>query len=322
MRTIALSAIALMGLAACQQPTGITTESFSTEASPMFSQSADACVLSAEYTLYAGQTTAMGTVDVSNDADSLRITYTTDAGWSLKETHVQLSLNVPVERGAPGRYTNGNTSHIAGTTTFTYTYALADLGYSFGDVVYIRAHAATGNGETAYAGTIVKPKKGSWFGYATFEVRQPCPTGPVCMLKDDYFGTLINNGGNEAAISHVTLVFEQSAGDTDGDGYYVVKVDNWPSVGADFDDYVSAVLAYLVANDPNITDASLAKFVGSVVKAGNNAAFFAFGCYDENGIAADAFPAGISLHIINGNDRGGVIDETIEYSDIFVNVTQ
>jgi hypothetical protein len=317
MRNLALSAIALMGLAACQQPTGITTESFSTEASPMFSQSADVCVLSAEYTLYAGQSTAMGTLDVSNDADSLRITYTADTGWSLKETHVQLSLNVPLERGAPGRYTNGNTSHIPGTTTFTYTYALADLGYSFGDVVYIRAHAATGNGETAYAGTIVKPKKGSWFGYAAFEVRKPCPTGPVCMLKDDYFGTLINNGGNEAAISHVTLVFEQTAGDTDGDGYYVVKIDGWNGTGPDFDEYVGDVLAWLVANDPNITEASLASFVGSVVKAGNNASFFAYGCYDENGITADEFPAGLNLFIINGNDRGGVIDRTHQYTTIF-----
>jgi hypothetical protein len=110
----------LVSVVACQQPAAVSTESLSTEASIEFSQTADVCVLSAEYTLYAGQTTAMGTLSVSNDADSLRITYTVNSGWTLKETHVQLSLNVPVERGAPGKYTNGKTSHTAGTTTSNY----------------------------------------------------------------------------------------------------------------------------------------------------------------------------------------------------------
>lgn len=304
-------------MAACQQPAGVSTQRVDSDAAILFSQSADVCVLNADYTLYAGQSTAMGTLSVSNDADSLRVTYTVDSGWTLKETHIQLSLDVPVERGAPVRYTHGNTSHAAGTTTTTYTYALADLGYSFGDVMHIRAHAATGNGETAYGGTIVKPRKGAWFGYATSEVRQPCPAGPVCQLKDDYFGTLINRGGNEAAISHVTLVFAQSAGDTDGDGFYVVKIDGWSGTGPDFDMYMPVVLTWLMANDPNITDASIASIVGAVVKAGTNAAFFNYGCYDENGILPDAFPDGLNLVIIDGNDRGGVIDRSHLYTTIF-----
>jgi len=318
MRHLTILVAVVVTLSACQQPTGIATESVNSEATILFSQSADECVLGASYTLYAGQTTAMGTVTVLNDADSLYITYTVDAGWSMNQTHVQISSNAPTQRGAPGQYAHGNTTHDEGTTTFTYSYALSDLGYEFGDVVYILAHTATGNGETAYAGTVVRPRKGSWFGYATFEVRKPCVTGPVCVLLDDYFGTLTNIGGNEAAISHVTLVFAQSSGDTDGDGYYVVKIDEWSGAGADFDVYVADVLAWLVANDANITDASLAKFVGSTVKAGNNVAFFNYGCYDSNGSIADELPAGINYSFINGNDRGGVIDKTHLYADVIL----
>ena len=70
----------------------------------------------------------------------------------------------------------------------------------------------------------------------------------------------------EKDISHTILVFATTDGDTNGDGYYTVKIDDWAGSN-DLDADLDAILAYLIENDPNI-DAST-QLVGAQIKGGN-----------------------------------------------------
>ncbi|MGX0901868.1 hypothetical protein ACSSV8_000425 [Roseovarius sp. MBR-79] len=133
-------------------------------------------------------------------------------------------------------------------------------------------------------------------------------------------------------ISNVVLVFDQKDGDTkptpDGDGFYTVKIDNWPNEGDDdLDNSIDDILAYLVANDEFITADS--DLLGVVIKGGNQAAteFFAFGDNNTNGTEADDLPEGIGFALPDENVPGGgtsanvqptnAIDKTYLYTDVF-----
>lgn len=85
-------------------------------------------------------------------------------------------------------------------------------------------------------------------------------------------------------ISNVILVFNQTLGDEkpkpDGDGYYTVKIDNWPGAADDdLDNSIDDILNWLVAKDPNIdADSDL---LGVIIKGGiQDTNFYAYGDTD------------------------------------------
>ncbi|KPK16677.1 MAG: hypothetical protein AMJ67_14280 [Betaproteobacteria bacterium SG8_41] len=80
----------------------------------------------------------------------------------------------------------------------------------------------------------------------------------------------------EKDISHATLVFNTTDGDTSGDGYYTVKIDEWTGSN-DLDAELDAILAWLIENDENITAET--ELLGAQLKGGNVGT--ADGSYDD-----------------------------------------
>ncbi len=128
-------------------------------------------------------------------------------------------------------------------------------------------------------------------------------------------------------ISHVTLVFRQTAGDTkpnykgdtpDGDGYYTVKIDVPESFNDDLDSSIGAILAKLDIKDANITSTS--DLLGVVIKGGQqDTKFYAYGDYNENDTASDPLPEGIGFSL-SGNDTenpANAIDVGYTYEYLF-----
>jgi hypothetical protein len=158
----------------------------------------------------------------------------------------------------------------------------------------------------------------------------------------------------EQDISNVVLVFDQTAGDTkpvegktdgggqaypnnpadpqDGDGYYTVKIDNWPtSADDDLDNSIDDILDYLIANDPYITEES--ELLGVIIKGGQqDTNFYAYGDENTNGTDPDPLPTDLGLTLPEddpdtpNNEAAGnatptnAIDQTYQYEDVFATV--
>jgi hypothetical protein len=109
----------------------------------------------------------------------------------------------------------------------------------------------------------------------------------------------------------------------DGDGYYLVKIDNWPgAAGDDVDDSIAAILAYLQQQGLIAADTDLC---GVAIKGGTQTTqFYAYGAHNTNGTAADTIPAGAPDIEFGGSNPpqgqvpGPDIDFTVNYSSIFV----
>lgn len=88
-----------------------------------------------------GVGTLVGSVKVEYDiaSDSLIVTFETIDGWKLYETHLYLSKDRPA-KSAPGQFPYGH-DPLPGVTSDPYTVPLTDLGASYGDTLYIAAHA-------------------------------------------------------------------------------------------------------------------------------------------------------------------------------------
>jgi hypothetical protein len=141
--------------------------------------------------IWAGKTTDVGTITATmhytaDDNASLEIHYATDAGWKMTECHLWIAKKAPASRGAPGQYAYN--SGTISTNSYSFSIPIADLksrlGIDWGSDVYVMPHCAltwvgSGNppgGETnptGYGGCIVKPKKGSWFGFFSFGLTKP-----------------------------------------------------------------------------------------------------------------------------------------------------
>ncbi len=91
-------------------------------------------------------------------------------------------------------------------------------------------------------------------------------------------------------ISHVILVFD-GAPAGDNDGYYTVKIDEWPGgADRDLDNSIDAIMAYLIANDANVDASSV--LLGSSIKGGLQITSF----YAVDGNPdADTPPAGLGF---------------------------
>ena len=124
-------------------------------------------------------------------------------------------------------------------------------------------------------------------------------------------------------ISNVVLYFDQDTGDTkpgSGDGYYLVKIDNVPSVAPDdLDAWIQAVRDWLIANDPNVTAES--DLLGAAIKGGTQTTqFYSYGTHNLNGETADPFPVGAPVAETpppQGNVPGPSIDATYNFSQLF-----
>lgn len=129
-------------------------------------------------------------------------------------------------------------------------------------------------------------------------------------------------------ISHVTLYFDTTSGDVNGetvpndkgngthqepDGYYTVKIDNWQDQSADgsddLDDYLGDILTYLVENDPNITEDT--ELLGVAIKGGNvdNGGYDNYYAMDGD-TDAETPPTG---DLVQNKE----IDATYQYEDVF-----
>lgn len=125
-------------------------------------------------------------------------------------------------------------------------------------------------------------------------------------------------------ISNVILVFGTTDGDLkpkpDGDGYYTVKIDEWPGpADDDLDNSIDDILAWLVAKDPNV-DADT-ELLGAIIKGGQqDTNFYAFGDNNTNGTDPDEPPEGLALSWTGSENPqpANAVDASYNYDAIFV----
>ncbi len=124
--------------------------------------------------LVAGQHNYAGTVSVARAGSDICVTYASEGGWLISETHLAISSSLEgiPQTGSgnpkPGQFSYA-TSHRPAVSTFTYCVA------SPAATVYIAAHAVVQNGsqrETAWAGDLDFPGA----NWATYFIAD-CPVG-------------------------------------------------------------------------------------------------------------------------------------------------
>lgn len=170
---------------------------------------ANVCGVEKEFKLWAGQTIDVGTVTVSNDEENLYLTYWVAAPWWLTEVHVYVLAEEPLSRLAPGLAPN-KSGNISYTDTYTMTIPLAALGFEINcdyTALWIQAHAAIVmydangkivKGETAYGGTVDKPKRGSWYGNIMYVVQCCGGEGETECNEETAWGGNTAGEGNSA----------------------------------------------------------------------------------------------------------------------------
>lgn len=145
-------------------------------------------------TLLAGQHHDAGTVCVSNDADTVTVTFATANGWSLLDTHLYVGADyngIPTNRA--GNPQIGLFPYGGGVTgnTVSYTFDLADFGLTCDDELAIAAHAVVSNGsqtETAWASGTRMVQRGNWAMWFSYQAE--CPTnGPPPVQECLSYGT-------------------------------------------------------------------------------------------------------------------------------------
>lgn len=127
--------------------------------------------------LLADQDLDVGEVCVSNDSDNLHVTYDTDDGWELTETHLAMGEaedDIPQTRkgkAIPGQFPHA-ADHDPPVDTFTYTIPLADLGADPEDVLTIAAHAVVEKDgtESAWGDGTRFVDRGDWATWFTYTV--------------------------------------------------------------------------------------------------------------------------------------------------------
>lgn len=161
------------------------------------------------FTLVAGQHTDVGTVCVTAVGDDLEITYSTDNGWKLSETHLWVGTDIAgmpqTRKGSPipGQfpYPSGD---ISGSTSYTSLVSLDSIGFSCpsdDQAVLVAAHAVVkrgnGNGgrsETAWSDGARITEKGQWATLSSLSLGCDCDGGggggDECEMAFAYRGTM------------------------------------------------------------------------------------------------------------------------------------
>lgn len=134
-------------------------------------------------TLFGGQTIPVGTLQVTNDADSLYVTYNTTNDWYLDETHLYVGdfANLPVNNAntpIPGHFPY-NTDHTGLITSFTYAIPLNSLSSSCYIIashagVYKSVNGVIIQSETAWGFSTPFPNTNRWGWYSNY-CTQICP---------------------------------------------------------------------------------------------------------------------------------------------------
>ncbi len=162
------------------------------------------------YTLFAGQNINSGLLTVSNDADTLTVTFTAASDWFIAETHLEVvsSLtDVPSTRQGspiPGQF-SVNETHNPAVSEVIYTFSLADNGFEFGDTIVIAAHAVVQNivdgefiqEETAWSSGPRFVARGNWATYSAYVIQEPAEVvEDEAEWKDEtaYAGDTAGNG--------------------------------------------------------------------------------------------------------------------------------
>jgi len=180
MRTISLSsATAGLALLLAVAPTRALAQCVVTE-----DGSDDQC-----FTLFVGQTIDAGTVCATVNGDDLDVTYTTTGGWELTEIHLWVGNNIadlPQTRKGnpiPGQFPFAS-GDITGTTSYTVSIPLSELGFSCPDYqeYLVAAHAAvrkalddgTVQTETGWSDGTGITDKGNWATISTITLSCEC----------------------------------------------------------------------------------------------------------------------------------------------------
>ncbi len=129
------------------------------------------------YTLFAGQNTNIGNLEVTNDEDNLYVTYSLTGNWYLNETQLYVGYleDMPTNNG--GNPQVGlfpfKTTHSEGVNSYTYTIPLSTM---VDDCYIIAAHASVSqvvNGqeissETAWSYGNNFPYSNQWGWYSNY----------------------------------------------------------------------------------------------------------------------------------------------------------
>ena len=187
------------------------------------------------YTLFAGQHTDVGEIQVWDDATNLYVNYHLDtAGGALTETHLHVvpgstADGVPQKKGnpIPGKF-DYKTDHN-GESDYTYTIPMADIGASSGENVSIAAHASVAMAtEAVLNGGFEEPQMPSPLGIVK---------GPEWdrFSSDDIPGWDVQNVTGPDPGTAGNLEYWRNSGAYRGrpDGYQIVEMDSY---GHDYGD--------------------------------------------------------------------------------------
>ena len=142
---------------------------------------AQQCGPSTTVTLFGGQTINTGTVTISNDVDSVTVTYSTNDPWVITAVHLAVSdslAGIPQNKNnnpIPGHFPI-NTRYNPPVTTVTFVVPIDNLVP--GETLYIGAQAEVqapggqGGGQTAW-GDGTSFGGNNWATYITYTA-QPC----------------------------------------------------------------------------------------------------------------------------------------------------
>lgn len=146
---------------------------------------ASACGTPTSTTLVAGQHYVAGTISVSNDANYLYVTYTSDSPWLLSEAHAAVAgtlEEIPQSRAGnpiPGRFAYSATFD---PEVSTYTFGIPIAGvFTAGQTLYVAAHSVVqaprdqGGSQTAW-GEGPSFRGNNWAMYLNYTV-QSCDGG-------------------------------------------------------------------------------------------------------------------------------------------------
>jgi len=181
------------------------------------------------FNLTAGQTNAAGNVYIWKDTENLYVKYVVSDSYNalISEVHVEILNDISTidtsKILAPGQFDYKETLSPTAKTALV-TVPLADLSFNADGSIYVLAHAALTNGETAWGGTITKLDKGKWYG--TINVTPPVITSETVYYSiSGYVYRDLNNSGTmdsgETGLAGVVVTLSTGAtATTDASGAY------------------------------------------------------------------------------------------------------
>jgi|GEM_PF-3117853 len=303
--------------------------------------------------LESGESGLVGiTVTLYDSEGNVVATTTTDADGSYLFEHVPGGADYYVESGAPiGDYQANE--NAGGTDIFTLDSDTTDVDFGFVPLYDVTVHVdfagdcsgdvtvnldgniltLTGAGSYTFENNLpgmytLTVSSDANVEVATFNEYFDLNTDMsydftfVCNTNDDNDGNDDSEGNSDyfptwgQDISHVILVYD-TAPAGDNDGYYTVKIDEWPDAADnDLDNSIEAILAYLLTNDDNVTENS--ELLGASIKGGQQiTSYYAYGSGD-NGSDTPPVGLGFSYDGTSANESPqNAIDAVYLFGDVF-----